>query len=63
MRNRQILNNLVRLQNYPIGNIPNHKKDRFDIEPKTSQHTQTVTLPNGLNTPTHKIYPQPSQLA
>ena len=26
MRICQILNNLARLQNYPIGNIPNHKK-------------------------------------
>ena len=62
MRICQILSNLARLHNYPIGNVPNHKKDRFDAEPKTTQHTQTVTLPYGLNTQTHKIYPKLASL-
>ena len=39
MRIRKIFNHLARVQNYPIGNIPNRKKDGLNNELKTSKHT------------------------
>ena len=62
MRIRKIFNNLARIQNYPIGNIPIRKKDRLYTKPKTPKYIQKITIPHGLNTPAYKIYTKPSQL-
>ena len=39
MQIRKIFNHLARVQNFPIRNIPNRKKDWLDTELKTSKHT------------------------
>ena len=58
---RKNINNLARIQNYPIGNLSNYKEDGLNTEPQTPKHSETTSFPHGLNTPTHKIHTKPSQ--